>query len=249
MNLTALRESVCEANLDLVAHGLVTLTWGNVSGYDPASQCVVIKPSGVDYDVLTPDRMAVVDLDGTLVEGQSHGNDLRPSSDTPTHVRLYREFLQRDLPIHGIAHTHATYATAFAQARRPISCLGTTHADHFMGEIPVARPLTPGEIDRGYEAATADVIVEAFERLNPVEIPAVLLAGHGPFSWGATPAAAVTNAVALEAVAEMALHTIALAGGHPKELERHVRDKHYQRKHGPQAYYGQPEEPNRQTQN
>jgi L-ribulose-5-phosphate 4-epimerase len=227
--LEALKEAVCRANLELVEHGLVTLTWGNVSGISSDRQHVVIKPSGVPYDVMAPEHMVVVDLDGKVVEGT-----LRPSSDTPTHVLLYREFGA----IGGITHTHSTHATIFAQARREIPCLGTTHADHFFGPVPVTRPLTEAELDAGYEVNTGTVIVERFKDLDPVAMPAVLVAGHAPFAWGKDVAESVKNAVALEAVAEMALGTFALVQK-PVTLEPYVLDKHYQRKHGPNAYYGQ----------
>jgi L-ribulose-5-phosphate 4-epimerase len=233
--LRPLRDAVCQANRDLVTHGLVTLTWGNVSGFDPALGWVVIKPSGVPYDRLTPESMVVVDLDGTVVEG-----DLRPSSDTPTHVALYRFFEERVAGrIAGITHTHSTNATAFAQARLPIECFGTTHADHFHGAVPVARCLTDREVDAGYEAATGAAIVECFEALDPVATPAVLLAGHAPFTWGPTPGKSLDNAVALEAVATMNLATLQLRADAVR-LEAHVLQKHHDRKHGKDAYYGQP---------
>ncbi len=227
--LEALREQVCQANLDLVAHGLVTLTWGNVSGISDDRQYVVIKPSGVPYDEMRPEQMVVVDLKGQVVEG-----NLRPSSDTPTHVVLYRHFQA----IGGITHTHSRSATVFAQARLEIPCFGTTHADHFFGPIPVTRPLTEQELDDGYEANTGGVIVERFRDLDPAAMPAVLVAGHAPFSWGKDVCESVKNAVALEAVAEMALSVLALR---PQAaiLEPFVLKKHHERKHGPNAYYGQ----------
>ena len=227
--LEALKEQVCEANLELVDHGLVTLTWGNVSGISDDRQHVVIKPSGVSYDEMRPEQMVVVDLDGKVIEGT-----LRPSSDTPTHVRLYCQFQA----IGGIAHTHSRSATIFAQARMEIPCFGTTHADHFLGPIPVTRPLTEKELDAGYEANTGAVIVERFRDLDAMAMPAVLVAGHAPFAWGKDVAEAVKNAVALEAVAEMALGVLALR---PEgvTLEPYVLNKHYERKHGPNAYYGQ----------
>jgi L-ribulose-5-phosphate 4-epimerase len=227
--LDALKQEVCQANLDLVAHGLVTLTWGNVSGISDDRRHVVIKPSGVPYDDMRPEHMVVVDLDGKVVEG-----DLRPSSDTPTHVFLYRNFQK----IGGITHTHSLNATIFAQARMEIPCFGTTHADHFYGPIPVTRPLAEQELEDGYELNTGAVIVERFAKLDPAAMPAVLVAGHAPFAWGKNVAESVKNAVALEAVAEMALGTLFLRSeGAP--LEAHVLNKHYQRKHGPNAYYGQ----------
>jgi L-ribulose-5-phosphate 4-epimerase len=227
--LDSLKQQVCKANLDLVAHGLVTLTWGNVSGISDDRQHVVIKPSGVAYDEMRPEHMVVVDLEGRVVEGK-----LRPSSDTPTHVLLYQHFPG----IGGITHTHSRHATIFAQARQEIPCLGTTHADHFFGPVPVTRPLTAAEVDEAYEANTGQVIVERFETLDAAAMPAVLVAGHAPFAWGRDVAESVKNAVALEAVAEMALGVLRITQA-PTELEQYVLDKHYQRKHGPNAYYGQ----------
>ncbi len=229
MKLTELREDVCRANLDLVRHGLVTLTWGNVSGINADRDLVVIKPSGVGYERMTPETMVVVDLDGNVVEG-----DLRPSCDTPAHVALYRHFEE----VGGVTHTHSARATSFAQARVEIPCLGTTHADHFHGPVPVTRPLTQQEVESAYEANTGQVIVERFAELNPLEMPAALVAGHAPFTWGKDAAGSVVNAVALEAVAKMALTTIALRRDAPR-LESYVLQKHYNRKHGAGAYYGQ----------
>ncbi len=228
--LKALKKQVCAANRDLVASGLVTLTWGNVSGIDRGQGLLVIKPSGVPYADLEPDCMVVVDLEGRVVEG-----DLKPSSDTPTHVVLYRAFEK----IGGIVHTHSRYATTFAQARREIPCLGTTHADHFYGAVPVTRPLTEVEVAEDYEGQTGRVIVERFASLDPIAMPAVLVAGHAPFAWGATVAKSLENAIALEAVAEMALGAWRLVDPRTAELEPWVLEKHHQRKHGPAAYYGQ----------
>lgn len=227
--LDDLRHAVCKANRDLVAHGLVTLTWGNCSGIDRDRGIVAIKPSGVPYDSLMPEQIVLVDLDGRVVEG-----NLRSSSDTPTHIHLYRSFPA----IGGITHTHSPWATVFAQARRAIPCLGTTHADHFHGPVPVTRPLTPAEIDAGYEHHSGTVIVETFADRDPVATPAVLLAGHAPFAWGKDVADSLHNAVALEAVAMMAHATFTLRPDAPP-LEAYVLDKHHQRKHGPSAYYGQ----------
>jgi L-ribulose-5-phosphate 4-epimerase len=227
--LESLKQDVCKANLDLVAHGLVTLTWGNVSGISDDRRHVVIKPSGVAYDEMRPEHMVVVDLEGNVVEGK-----LRPSSDTPTHVLLYQHFPA----IGGITHTHSRHATTFAQARQEIPCLGTTHADHFFGPVPVTRPLTAAEVEEAYEANTGRVIVERFEKLDSAAMPAVLVAGHAPFAWGRDVAESVKNAVALEAVAEMALGVMRLTQK-PTELEQYVLDKHHRRKHGPDAYYGQ----------
>jgi len=227
--LEELKAQVCRANLDLVRHGLVTLTWGNVSGFDAQSGRVVIKPSGVSYEQMKPEHMVVVDLDGEVVEGE-----LRPSSDTPTHVLLYRHFEA----VRGITHTHSFHATMFAQARAQIPCYGTTHADHFHGPVPVTRPLSKSEVAQAYEANTGEVIVERFATLDPLAVPGVLVAGHAPFAWGASVAESVKNAVALEAVAQMAITTKVINPEAPL-LEDYVLEKHYQRKHGPDAYYGQ----------
>ena len=235
MQLPELREQVCAANRELVAAGLVTLAFGNASGVDRTAGAIVIKPSGVPYERLTPENMVIVSLvDGQVVEGS-----LRPSSDTPTHLVLYRHFST----IGGVVHTHSPFASAWAQAGRPIPCLGTTHADHFRGPVPVTRQLTTAEIAGEYEAATGDVVIETFDEaaLDPLEMPAVLIASHGPFTWGRNATEAVTNAVALEAVAAMAHRTFAL------ELEvRAIGDdllsRHFDRKHGPRAYYGQPDD-------
>ena len=227
--LEQLKAEVCEANLELVRHGLVTLTWGNMSAINSGRELVVIKPSGVPYKEMRPQHMVVVDLEGRVVDGE-----LRPSSDIPTHLSLYRHFTE----IGGISHTHGKHATAFAQARREIPCLGTTHADHFHGPVTITRALTAEEVDSGYEANTGAVIVERFVELNPLEIPGVLVAGHAAFTWGENVAAALTNSVALEAVAEMAIHTLGL-NREALLLEPHVLEKHYCRKHGVNSYYGQ----------
>ncbi len=227
--LEELKQQVYQANIDLVAQGLVTLTWGNVSGISEDRRRVVIKPSGVTYDELQVDQMVVVDLDGQVVEG-----DCRPSSDTPTHILLYRHFGS----IGGVTHTHSRHATMFAQARREIPCLGTTHADHFYGPVPVTRPLREDEVRSDYEGNTGHVIVERFADLDPVAMPAALVAGHAPFTWGGSAADSVKNAIALEAVAEMALGSWLVNRDAPP-LEAYVLEKHYRRKHGPDAYYGQ----------
>jgi L-ribulose-5-phosphate 4-epimerase len=227
--LNDLKDQVCQANLDLVAQGLVTLTWGNVSGLSDDGQYVVIKASGVPYNKMRPEHMVVVDLDGKVVQG-----DLRPSSDTATHILLYKAFAG----LGGITHTHSRYATMFAQARLEIPCLGTTHADHFYGSVPVTRPLTENEVETDYEANTGRVIIELLTGIDPVAMPAVLVAGHAPFAWGKSAAKSVENAVALEAVAEMAWGTRLLVSS-PPELESYVLEKHFRRKHGPDAYYGQ----------
>jgi L-ribulose-5-phosphate 4-epimerase len=228
--LDELKQQVCQANLDLVAHGLVTLTWGNASGLSPDGKLLVIKPSGVDYKSMGPEHMVVVDLaSGSVVEGK-----LKPSSDTPTHRVLYQKFPG----VGGISHTHSPRAIAFAQARREIPCFGTTHADHFYGPVPVTRPLAAAEIQDAYELNTGHVIVERFAKLDPLAVPGVLVASHGPFAWGHDVAESVENAVALESVAGMALDTLALD---PRQspVEQYLLDKHYQRKHGKDAYYGQ----------
>ncbi|MBV7505610.1 L-ribulose-5-phosphate 4-epimerase [Bacillus sp. sid0103] len=229
--LERLKREVLDANLKLPEHGLVTFTWGNVSGIDRETGLVVIKPSGVPYEELQIDDLVVLDLDGRIVEGT-----LRPSSDTPTHLALYRAFTQ----IGGIVHTHSPGATSWAQAGRPIPALGTTHADYFYGEIPCTRTLTQEEIERGYELETGNVIIDTFKKegLDPIAMPGVLLSGHAPFSWGKDASQAVHNAVVLEEVAKMALNTFQL---NPKinPIDQFLLDKHYLRKHGANAYYGQ----------
>ncbi len=232
MKLESLRERVCDANRALVDEGLVTLTWGNVSGIDRDAGLVAIKPSGVAYGRLRPADIVLVDLNGNVVDG-----DLRPSSDTPTHLALYHAFTAAG----GITHTHSRYATAYAQARLPLPCLGTTHADHFATAVPVTRPLTAHEVATDYERHTGHVIVETFagRHLDPIATPAALVAGHAPFAWGPSPDASLHNAVALEAVAHMNWLTRSLHPDPPK-LEPYVLDKHHRRKHGPAAYYGQP---------
>lgn len=229
--LEQLKQQVFEANLELPRSGLVVCTWGNASGIDRASGLVVIKPSGVAYDTLTPDDLVVLDLDGHVVEGT-----LNPSSDTRTHLELYRAFPQ----IGGIVHTHSTYATAWAQAGWDIPCLGTTHADYFYGPVPCVRHLTPAELAEDYEKNTGAAIVEAFRArgLDPAEMPAAVCRGHGPFTWGKDAAQAVYHAVVLEQVAQMALLTRQLDPD-AATLPAHILQKHYERKHGPNAYYGQ----------
>jgi len=228
--LEELRQQVCQANRDLVAHGLVTLTFGNASGRDAESNLVAIKPSGVSYEDLKPEHLVIVNIEGDVVEG-----NLRPSSDTPTHVALYREFPK----LGGITHTHSTHATVFAQACRGIPCLGTTHADHFPGAgVPVTRPLTEEEVTGDYEHAIGRSIIEVFEGIDPAKMRAVLVAHHGPFTWGPDPAEAVVNAIALEEVARTALATLRLAPDTPP-IPYYLRQKHFLRKHGPDSYYGQ----------
>jgi L-ribulose-5-phosphate 4-epimerase len=229
MLLKTLREEVLSANLALPKHGLVTFTWGNVSGIDRQQGLVVIKPSGVDYDAMQISDMVVVDLQGTVVEGT-----LRPSSDTPTHLALYRHY-----PVlGGIVHTHSTHATAWAQAGRAIPAFGTTHADYFYGDIPCSRPLSAAEVRDAYELNTGAVIIETLAERNPLEIPGILVSEHAPFAWGETPDAAVHNAVVMEEVARMALYTVLLNPAQPP-IAPYLLNKHYLRKHGANAYYGQ----------
>ena len=238
--LEQLKEKVCRANLDLVKHGLVIFTWGNVSAIDRESGLVVIKPSGVSYDNMKPSDMVVVDLDGKVVEGE-----LNPSSDTPTHVVLYKAFPN----IGGVVHTHSTYATAWAQAGHDIPNIGTTHADYFHDDIPCTRNMRKQEVFGEYEKETGNVIVERFHHLNPDDTPAVLVRNHGPFIWGTDADNAVHNAVVLEQVAKMAYFSIdintasQLKGIYVPEfaprMNKHLIEKHYSRKHGPNAYYGQ----------
>jgi len=229
-SLDTLRAEVLEANLALPRHGLVTLTWGNVSGIDRSTGHVVIKPSGVSYERLTAADLVVVDLEGAVMAG-----DRRPSTDTPTHLALYRAFES----VAGIVHTHSAWATAWAQAGRAIPVLGTTHADLSGHPVPVTRALTAAEVADDYERVTGEVVIEAVSAVGSAEeLPCVLVRGHAPFCWGPSPAKAVENAVTLEEVARIALLTTLLEGEAPP-LPEHVRDKHFQRKHGPQAYYGQ----------
>lgn len=227
--LEELKLQVYEANMELPGRGLVTYTWGNVSGIDRKKGLFVIKPSGVDYDRLRPEDMVVMDLDGNRVEGT-----MNPSSDTATHLEIYKAFAA----VGGIVHTHSTMATAWAQAGRAIPCYGTTHADYFYGEIPCARNLTPEEIEAGYEKNTGLVIAEAFAGIDPLYVPGVLCKNHGPFTWGRDAAQAVHNAVVLEEIARMNLYTEML---NPKAepAPQCMQDKHFMRKHGPGAYYGQ----------
>ena len=227
--LEALKTKVLEANLALVKHNLVTFTWGNVSGIDREKNLVVIKPSGVEYDTMTADDMVVVDLEGNVIEGK-----WKPSSDTPTHLALYKAFEN----IGGIVHTHSRWATSWAQAGRGIPAYGTTHGDYFYGEIPCTRKMTIEEIEGDYEKETGKVIVEAFDGRSADDIPAVLVYSHGPFAWGTDPENAVHNAVVLEELAFMAAQTETL---HPNvtKMQQELLDKHYLRKHGKNAYYGQ----------
>lgn len=229
--LEALKEQVYRANMDLVKHNLIIFTWGNASGIDRETGLVVIKPSGVDYDRLTPNDMVVVSLDGKVVEGY-----LRPSSDTATHLEIYRNFPE----IGGIVHTHSTYATIFAQAGRSVLPYGTTHADYFYGPVPLTRALTETEINTDYELNTGKVIVETLKlnNIDPLAVPGVLVKNHGPFTYGKTAHDAVYHAVVLEEVAKMALFT-ELLNPQVATLDQYLLDKHYYRKHGKNAYYGQ----------
>ena len=229
--LEALKEQVYRANMRLRDEGLVVLTWGNASALDPETRLVVIKPSGVDYATMKPADMVVLDLDGKVVEGSC-----RPSSDTPTHLEFYRAFTG----VFGAVHTHSAEATAWAQACREIPCYGTTHADCFHGPVPVTRFLTEEEVASAYELNTGKVIVELFRDREPLAQPGVLVAGHGPFTWGADVMKAVDNAVSLEQIARMARLTERLRGESARAtLPAYVSEKHYLRKHGPNAYYGQ----------
>ncbi|MBN2214369.1 MAG: L-ribulose-5-phosphate 4-epimerase [Bacteroidales bacterium] len=226
--LEDLKQKVYKANLALVEHKLVIFTWGNVSGIDRENNLLVIKPSGISYDELKPGDMVVLDLEGNIVEGK-----LKPSSDTPTHLVLYRHFKNTG----GIVHTHSEWATSWAQAGLGIPCYGTTHADYFYGEIPCTRKMKPHEIKTDYEKETGNVIVERFKKINPDDIPGVLVYNHGPFAWGTDPDNAVHNAVVMEEVAKMAFRTRVL--GQEIPVRKVLLDKHYLRKHGKNAYYGQ----------
>ena len=232
MQLRELREQVLDANLELVRKGLVLYTFGNASGIDRERELVVIKPSGVDYERLAIEDLVVVDLNGRIVEGS-----LNPSSDVKTHLLLYREFPA----IGGVVHTHSEFATSWAQAGKAIPCYGTTHADYFHGEVPVTRPLTDEEIEADYEFNTGVVIAARFKELDPLAVPGVLVANHAPFAWGKTAAAAAYNAVVLEYVAKLAFRTVLIEGEAATVSSRLLR-KHYERKHGPKATYGQKRE-------
>lgn len=227
--LEELKEKVFKANLDLVKHGLVIFTWGNVSGIDREKGLVVIKPSGVSYDDMKAEDMVVVDLlTGKVVEG-----NLKPSSDTPTHLALYRAFPE----IGGVVHTHSTYATAWSQAGKDLPNIGTTHADYFHEAVPCTRDMTEAEVVNEYELNTGNVIIERFEGMNPIHTPGVLVKNHGPFAWGTSPADAVHNAVVLEQIAKMA--NIAYTVNPALTMNPLLVEKHFSRKHGPNAYYGQ----------
>ena len=227
--LINLKEKVFIANLDLVRYKLVTLTWGNVSGIDREQGLVVVKPSGLPYDGMLSSDMVIVDLEGNVVEGMHN-----PSSDTPTHLKLYKAFTD----VGGIAHTHSKYATMFAQSGKEIPCLGTTHADSFYGTIPITRFPSKEEVEQGYEENTATVIIERFADIKPLEMPAVLVRGHGPFTFGKTSVKAAENSHILESTAEIAFGTYQL-NPECENLPEYILKKHYNRKHGPNAYYGQ----------
>lgn len=226
--LDQLRKSVYKANLDLVRHGLVIHTWGNVSGKDTKTGLIVIKPSGISYETMKPADMIVLDIAGNIVEG-----DYKPSTDAPTHLLLYKTYST----IGGIVHTHSTYATSWAQAGKSIPPFGTTHADHFYGAVPCTRNLKEEEIENDYEINTGKLIIESLGKLDPLTIPSVLVNCHGPFSWGIDPENAEYNAVALEEIARMAFYTILL--GKHEVVNQNLLDKHFLRKHGKDAYYGQ----------
>jgi len=229
MLLLKLREAVLEANLELVQRGLVLSIFGNASGVARDEGLIVIKPSGVPYEEMKPEHLVVTDLRGKIVEGT-----LRPSSDLPTHAALYRAFPA----IGGVAHTHSEYATAWAQARKPIPCFGTTHADYFRGPIPLTNAMSDEEINGEYEANTGAAIIRAFEKIDPMAVPAVLVANHGPFAWGADPAKAAENAWMLEAAARIAYLTVNI-NPHAGSIGKTLHDRHFLRKHGERAYYGQ----------
>lgn len=234
--LEELKMKVLNANQSLVKLGLVTLTWGNVSGIDWGKNLVVIKPSGVEYEKMTVEDMVIVDLGGNIIEGK-----LNPSSDTPTHLELYKAFSESNLQneISGIAHSHSEYATIFAQAGIEIPCLGTTHADHFIGQIPVTRFLTEVEVRDSYELNTGKIIIECFEKLlSPISMPGILVRGHAPFTWGKSPQDSVNNNLVLERIAKMAIHCMNLNPA-LKSLPDYIIKKHFDRKHGINAYYGQ----------
>jgi L-ribulose-5-phosphate 4-epimerase len=226
--LEELRNKVFKANLALVENGLVIHTWGNVSGRDKESGLIVIKPSGVSYESMRPEDMVVIDREGKIAEGR-----FKPSTDAPTHLMLYKTFSS----LGGIVHTHSTFATSWAQAGRPILPFGTTHADHFYGEVPCTRQLTQKETQTGYELNTGKVIVEKLGTADPLDVPSVLVTGHGPFCWGTSAENAVYNAIALEEIAKMAFYTVLL--GKTEPISQFLLDKHFKRKHGNDSYYGQ----------
>jgi L-ribulose-5-phosphate 4-epimerase len=226
--LEKLKDNVLRANLELVEKGLVIHTWGNVSGRDKKSGLIVIKPSGVSYDSMKPGDMVVMDIDGKIVEGE-----FKPSTDAPTHLLLYKNYNS----LGGVVHTHSSFAASWAQSGKPIPPFGTTHADHFYGEVPVTRSLTEEEIETDYEINTGKIIVERLGSIDPLTVPSVLVNGHGPFCWGKSAEDAVYNAVALEEIAKMAFYTVLL--GKTEPISQFLLDKHFMRKHGKDAYYGQ----------
>lgn len=229
--LEELKQAVFEANMELTARGVVIYTWGNVSGIDRSKGIIVIKPSGVEYDAMTPEDMVAVDLEtGKTAEGK-----WKPSSDTKTHLELYRQFPE----LGGVTHTHSVNAVAFAQAGMDVPALGTTHADYFYGPVPCTRALTQEEVETDYEGNTGKVIVETLHdrQIEPLAVPGIVVRNHGPFTWGKDPAASVYHAVVLDTVADMAIKTLALNSG--AAMPQYILDKHYMRKHGPNAYYGQ----------
>jgi L-ribulose-5-phosphate 4-epimerase len=226
--LEKLKESVCKANLDVVENDLVIHTWGNVSGRDFKSGLIVIKPSGVSYELMKPEDMVVIDKEGKVVEGR-----FKPSTDTPTHLIMYKTYQS----IGGVVHTHSSYATSWAQSGRSIPPFGTTHADHYYGEVPCTRLLTDEEIETDYELNTGKIIIETLTGLNPLSVPSVLVNSHGPFCWGSDPEDAVYNAIALEEISRMAFYTVLL--GRTEPISMALLDKHFKRKHGSDAYYGQ----------
>jgi L-ribulose-5-phosphate 4-epimerase len=226
--LEKLKNIVFKANLELVEKGLVIHTWGNVSGKDQESGLIVIKPSGVKYDSMSPEDMVVIDQGGNVIEGK-----YKPSTDAPTHIQLYVAYKS----LGGVVHTHSTYATSWAQAGKAIPPFGTTHADHFYGEVPCTRMLTKKETETGYELNTGKIIIEKLGAIDPLTLPSVLVCGHGPFCWGSDPENAVYNAVALEEIARMAFYTVLL--GKTEPIDQFLLDKHFKRKHGRDAYYGQ----------
>jgi L-ribulose-5-phosphate 4-epimerase len=229
--LEKLKNIVFKANLELVEKGLVIHTWGNVSGRDPESGLIVIKPSGVKYDSMSPEDMVVIDQNGNVIEGK-----YKPSTDAPTHIQLYNAYKS----LGGVVHTHSTYATSWAQSGRAIPPFGTTHADHFYGDVPCTRKLTKKETETDYETNTGKIIIGTLGNADPLTLPSVLVSGHGPFCWGSDPDNAVYNAVALEEIARMAFYTVLL--GKTESIDQFLLDKHFKRKHGKDAYYGQKEE-------
>ena len=230
--LEKLKNDVFKANLELVENGLVIHTWGNVSGRDRESGLIVIKPSGVNYSLMTPGDMVVIDLEGNVVEGK-----FKPSTDAPTHLLLYKTFIS----VGGVVHTHSSFATSWAQAGRAIPPFGTTHADHFYGEVPCTRLLTQKETENDYEINTGKIIIEKLGKTDPLTIPSVLVSGHGPFCWGKDAENAVYNAIALEEIAKMAFYTVLL--GKTEPIDNFLLNKHFKRKHGKDAYYGQNKNP------